>query len=934
MNILSQSPQCVRSACSRLAIATLLAGLAAAGLSATPAFGAEKLRVLVLSGMNNHDWKSTTPEIVAALEESGHFRADVEENVPAMKPDVFARYDVVVSNANAFGRKGGESIWSPEMRAAFLAWIAKGHGLTVVHAGSSWWYEWPEFQALACATWRNGTNHARIHAAQVTFTGEQSPIVQDLKPFWTRDEFWQKCFVAPGAKALAQVVPHQEVGGSGVPEKIVFSTEVGGGRGVGLMLGHDVPAIKNPAFRTLLQRSVEWAATGKVTIPPAQAWPETEAQALAVVQGAKPTAQSAPTPADPYEALKIWRTGNNRTPLLTLEREAGNPGKRAELASKLAALLGKKEVSPEAKEFICKQLGLIGGEGQVPALISLLADEKLAPAAAGALEMNPTAAASKALLDAVATAAPALKIQIIGGLGRRGPALDPINPASPEREQIATRLTGLLGESDATVAITAAHALQYFPGETTVAALRKAAGLDNARLREMALQSLIRLVSCGKPDPALPAFIQTTTKNARLASAAFAASLEAAPEADAVVAALKGDDVVRREGALLFLRLHATSELGGKVSGHLAELPSAVLPATLFAFSERAVKPAGPAILNLAKSGTDAALQTAAIAALERTGSVEAIPFLLETAISKDAATKTAALGTLERLKAPGVDEALETALSKAAGDTQIVLITTVAQRQIHTVLPKLFEISRANEPKARRAAIGAIEKTASGSDLYLILDAMAKAEPSDISNWETALAAVAAGSEREQCAKVLTEALSTASAARTPALIAALASTASEEALRVLREKLRAPEEPVRRATLRALLRFQSPKVLPDLQAVAINDNAPVIRKVALRTLTDVIAATLKLPAGEALASVKAVVPVATDADDRRALLAALASVAAPEAADLAESIGAADPSVATEVQLTVDSINKRLHRTPKPKPTAKSAASSAHKK
>jgi hypothetical protein len=43
----------------------------------------EKSRVLILSGANNHDWKQTTPAIRAALEETGRFHVDVEENVIA-----------------------------------------------------------------------------------------------------------------------------------------------------------------------------------------------------------------------------------------------------------------------------------------------------------------------------------------------------------------------------------------------------------------------------------------------------------------------------------------------------------------------------------------------------------------------------------------------------------------------------------------------------------------------------------------------------------------------------------------------------------------------------------------------------------------------------------------------------------------------------------
>jgi type 1 glutamine amidotransferase len=240
-----------------------------------------KSRVLILSGANNHDWKSTTPAIRAALEETGHFEVDVEENVIAMKPEAFGPYAVVLSNFNTYGKDApANKDWPLETQQAFLAHMAKGNGLVIVHAGSSVFYDWTEFQNLACGTWRNGTHHGRIHLNQVTFADTASPITQGLKPFWIRDEFWQRIQVAPGAKPLASVIPDPAFEGSGKPESIIFSTESGGGRGFAIFLGHDSIAMKNTAFKTLLQRGTEWAATAKVTIPPAKDWPATKDDAL------------------------------------------------------------------------------------------------------------------------------------------------------------------------------------------------------------------------------------------------------------------------------------------------------------------------------------------------------------------------------------------------------------------------------------------------------------------------------------------------------------------------------------------------------------------------------------------------------------------------------------------------------------------------------
>jgi type 1 glutamine amidotransferase len=241
----------------------------------------EKPRVLILSGANNHDWKQTTPAIKAALENGGRFAVDVEENVLGMKPEAFAPYQVILSNFNTFGENAPKGDWSAETKRAFLDHIGKGHGLVVVHAGSSVFYDWPEFQKLACGTWNDGTNHGAIHVNRVTFTGEESPITKGLAPFWIRDEFWQGISVAPGAKALATVKPDPAFRGSGKPENIIFSTESGGGRGFAIFLGHDETVMTNTAWRTLLQRGTEWAGTGKVSIPPAKDWPSTREAAEA-----------------------------------------------------------------------------------------------------------------------------------------------------------------------------------------------------------------------------------------------------------------------------------------------------------------------------------------------------------------------------------------------------------------------------------------------------------------------------------------------------------------------------------------------------------------------------------------------------------------------------------------------------------------------------
>jgi hypothetical protein len=89
--------------------AVLLGLLAAADTQAGDKAGG-KIRVVILDGQNNHDWRSTTPVLKKALEDTGRFAVDVSTNLspndkrglPAgwksvpFPPDL-GKYDVVMS---------------------------------------------------------------------------------------------------------------------------------------------------------------------------------------------------------------------------------------------------------------------------------------------------------------------------------------------------------------------------------------------------------------------------------------------------------------------------------------------------------------------------------------------------------------------------------------------------------------------------------------------------------------------------------------------------------------------------------------------------------------------------------------------------------------------------------------------------------------------
>ena len=91
-----------------------------------------KIKVLLVDGQNNHDWKRCSPVMIETLEATGRFHMEraivTKEEIADFKPD-FGNYDVILSNYN------GEP-WLQETQDAFVKYVKSGGNLVVVHAVS------------------------------------------------------------------------------------------------------------------------------------------------------------------------------------------------------------------------------------------------------------------------------------------------------------------------------------------------------------------------------------------------------------------------------------------------------------------------------------------------------------------------------------------------------------------------------------------------------------------------------------------------------------------------------------------------------------------------------------------------------------------------------------------------------------------------------
>ncbi|MCA9029316.1 MAG: ThuA domain-containing protein [Planctomycetaceae bacterium] len=277
---------------------------------------AEKIRVLIVDGQNNHDFERTTPYLKSVLEKTGRFTVAVVTTPPKGRNDAaawkgfrpqFNDYDVVLSNYN------GET-WPEHARLAFEDFVKNGGGVVNVHAANNPFPDWPAFNEMIGLAWRNadfgervsldesqklvrtaageGPNagHGRQHAYAVVTRDTSHPVMKGFPAEWMhpQDELYHgQRGPALNMSLLATAFSDPGTGGTGAHEPMVWWIPYGKGKVFTTLLGHvgrgQDPAswpMRDNGFQAMVVRACEWVATGEVTIPLPEGMPTAEAVGL------------------------------------------------------------------------------------------------------------------------------------------------------------------------------------------------------------------------------------------------------------------------------------------------------------------------------------------------------------------------------------------------------------------------------------------------------------------------------------------------------------------------------------------------------------------------------------------------------------------------------------------------------------------------------
>lgn len=261
-----------------IGLLTAAGSVRAAGTDIAKFFHSGQARVLIVSGRNNHDWRTTTPYLRNLLTSTGRFDVRVTEEPAGMTAETLAPYDVIVLDYDG-------PRWGSASEKALVDFVRGGKGLVAVHAASYSFSglevlgdnhvktgihepAWAEYINMIGGTWTEKepkTGHAPRHVFEVRVTDGGHPITQGIgDSFQVSDELYHNLNMRPGVHVLATAFDNPKNGGTGKQEPVLWTVAYGKGRVFHTTLGHDVAAMQSRGFALTFTRGVEWAALGGV----------------------------------------------------------------------------------------------------------------------------------------------------------------------------------------------------------------------------------------------------------------------------------------------------------------------------------------------------------------------------------------------------------------------------------------------------------------------------------------------------------------------------------------------------------------------------------------------------------------------------------------------------------------------------------------------
>ncbi len=442
---------------------------------------------------------TSIPIVNKALEimgkKTGAFDVVITDDYSVFTAENLKQFDAVCLNNTTHLKFDPKE--TPERCKALMDFVKSGKGIVGVHAGTDNFYEWPEGMEMMGGKftghpWTSGGTWAiKIdepdHPLMKAFKGKGFKINDEIyrtdPPLYSRDKqlvLMSLDMSDPTTRNVRGFKPTDADTG------ISWVKRWGNGRIFYCSLGHNDHIFWNPAVLQHYLDGIQFAfGDYKVDTKPKP-----------IVSSGKGTEMA--TLQELQEKIKTYDWGQSRLALTEvsdiIKKAHSSPTELKNIEKSLLGML-TSDATRAGKQFVCRQLSIIGTEQSVPVLGKMLTDEETSDMARYALERIPGKAVDEALRSALPKAKGKPKVGIINSLGQRR-----------DKESVRA-LSRLIDNPDQIIATAAVAALGQIADSKATEALAAAKDKAKGKLRVLVLDSYLRcadqLVAEGKKTEAL-----------------------------------------------------------------------------------------------------------------------------------------------------------------------------------------------------------------------------------------------------------------------------------------------------------------------------------------------------------------------------------------------------------------------------------------------
>lgn len=774
-----------------------------------PSSGRTMLVFSLCSGFKH----SSIPYWIEALDvmsrKTGAFTVVHSTDMNVFNPETLKQYDAVCFNNTT------KLTPDASQQKAILDFVKSGKGIVGIHAATDNFYNWPEGMEMMGGVFSghpwtgDGTWAIKIddpqHPLMQSFKGQgfkiKDEIYRTAAPLYSRSK--QRVLMSldmsdPATKNAPGVTAEDADTG------ISWIKRIGQGRLFYCSLGHDHAVTWNPAVLQHYLAGIQYALGDlEVDDKPLAKTLETEKVDALI------------------EQLKQYDWDKPKAPLYAFSELIREYSDAANLKVLLEVKLLKvleSDVPLAAKDYICRQLAVIGSGDSVSVLGKMLDAPETSDMARYALERIPSDLADELLLGKLQTApSETIKIGIINSLGVR------------RTDAASAALGELAGGSNPAVARAAIQALGAVGSRSAAAALQKLT-VDEAlkdRLADALLacaDSLYRQGQAGEAqavyrklyEPANPIPVRIGALNGLIKT-------NAAQVQTILPQVLAGDDLAMQAAAIPMLAGIEDAALLEAAVAQLDALPDNAKIQLCAALAANPKKIGKNKIVALVGS-PEKEVRIAAYQALAVLGDASSVELLAKAAAgAEDRQEAQQARAALYVLSAPDVGKVIvdriQSLLSGGNEKAAVELIRAAGQRGLSEAVPVLFKAAR-GAGDAASESVRVLQGLAGPKDLDGFADLLAE-KPSPRTADALAAAARRLDDTAGCAAAVLTRYDSAAGEEAKASLLRVLGKLGDAKAAALLRKEKDAASQTLREAAIRAMMDWPSGEFRDEMKAL-----------------------------------------------------------------------------------------------------------------